>query len=230
MEAIIPVFQVKTLQDVLEFYQALGFEVTYRQDKPYLYAAVQRGGITLHFTKGTGSSTCLVHVLNVADYHQTFADGLRTRYGKVPSAGVPRITRFRPGQTRFTLYDPAGNAILFINHDEPDPDYDAYDDSLSPLLQALETARFLKDTYHDDQGAARLLDRKLGQHGDAPPIERARVLAARAELAVALGDVEAARRVREALALLPLSEEERQQYQDELQAADTLERWLTEHL
>ncbi|MDX1991414.1 MAG: hypothetical protein SF029_03445 [bacterium] len=228
MESVIPVFQVKTLQDVLDFYQALGFAVTYRQEKPYIYAAVQRGRINIHFTKGSTGASCVVHVLNVAEYHRDFADGLRTAYGKVPTAGVPRITRSQQGQTRFTLYDPAGNMILFINHDEPDPDYDAYDDSLSPLLQALETARFLRDTYHDDQGAARLLDKKLNQYADAPPIERARVLAARAELAVATGRFDEAKALRAALAQIPLSDEERQLYQSELQMAETTEHWLTD--
>jgi catechol 2,3-dioxygenase-like lactoylglutathione lyase family enzyme len=228
MESVIPVFPVKALDEVLQFYQALGFEVTYRQDKPYLYGAVKRGKVDIHFIKGTESGTCLVHVMNVQDYHQAFADGLRMTYGKVLTAGVPRITRFRQGQTRFTVYDPAGNAIIFINHDEPDIDYDAYDDTLSPLMQALEKVKFLRDTYSDDKAAAQFLDKKLNQHASATHIERARALAARAELAIAMGDVERARVVRDELEQLHLTDEERTLYHVELQAADDLERWLTE--
>lgn len=228
MESVTPLFQVKSIQEVLEFYRALGFEVTYLQEKPYLYAAVQRGGIHLHFVKGTESASALVHVLNAADYHQAFADGLRAKYGKVPSAKLPRITRFRQGQTRFTVYDPAGNVLVFINHDEPDPDYEAYDASLSPLMQALERVKFLRDTYDDDKAAAQFLDRKLQQYPSAPPLERARALAARAELAVAMGDSARAQTVRDELKHLPLSDEERQLYHDELLAAERLERWLRE--
>lgn len=228
MESVIPVFQVKALGEVLEFYQALGFKVTYRQEKPYLYGAVQRGGINIHFTKGTGSGNCLVNVPNVAEYHKAFADGLRTAYGKVLTSGVPRITRLRPGQTRFTLYDPAGNTIIFINQDEPDIDYDAYDDTLSPLLQALENVKFLRDTYTDDKAAAQFLDKKLQQYTSAPSVERARALVVRAELAIAMGDVERAQAVRDELKKLLLTDEERALYHDELEAADQLERWLVE--
>ena len=228
MESVIPVFLTKALDDVLEFYQALGFAVTYRQDKPYIYAAVQRGEINIHFTKGSTPSGCLVHVPDVATYHRAFASGLRDKYGRVPTRDVPRLTRFREGQTRFTLYDPAGNTLMFINQDEPDIDYDAYDDSLSPLMQALENVRFLRDTYHDDASAARFLDRKLREHATAAPIDRARALAARAELAVAMEDMEQARIIREALQQLPLTADERAQHHAELQAAERLEHWLTE--
>jgi len=38
----------------------LGFEVTYQQVAPNIYAAVRRAGINLHFfvVKGTGQFTC----------------------------------------------------------------------------------------------------------------------------------------------------------------------------
>jgi catechol 2,3-dioxygenase-like lactoylglutathione lyase family enzyme len=228
MESIVPIFQVKSLDEVLQFYQALGFEITYRQDRPYIYAAVQRGGINIHFTKGTGTAHCLVHVNNVEEYHKAFAQGLRTKYGKVPTTKTPRMTRFKQGQTRFTVYDPLGNTLLFINHDEPDMDYDAYDEHLSPLLQALENVKFLRDTYHDDKSAAQFLDKKLQQHSSAPPIERARALAARAELAVAMHDHERLQIVRDELRQIHLTDEERSLYQDELSAADQLEQWLVE--
>lgn len=228
MESVIPVFQVKALDEVFPFYQALGFEITYRQDKPYLYGAVSRGKINIHFMKGTGNGTCLVQVLNVKEYHQAFADGLRQAYGKVLTAGTPRITRFRAGQTRFTVYDPVGNTIIFINYDEPDIDYEAHDSSLSPLMQALENVKFLRDTYSDDKAAAQFLDKKLRQHETAAPIERALALAARAELAVAMGDVERAQTVRDELKQIDLTDEERSRYHNELGASDHLERWLTQ--
>jgi hypothetical protein len=228
MESVIPMFQVKALDEILEFYEALGFQITYRQDRPYFYATVQRGGINIHFVKGTAASYCLVNVLNVGEYHKAFADGMRAKYGKVPSKNHPRITRFKPGQTRFTVYDPAGNAIIFVNQDEPDPDYDAYDESLSPLMQALENVKFLRDTYHDDKSAAQFLDKKLKQHADASAIDRARALAARAELAIAMDDIERAQAARDELKQIQLTDEERALYHEELQAAEKLEQWLIE--
>lgn len=228
METVTPLFPCKSLDGLLEFYQALGFQVTYQQDTPYLYAAVSRGDINIHFTKNRGTAICLINVPNVVPYHKAFADGLRAKYGQIPTADVPRIMRLKPGQTRFTVFDPVGNELIFINQDEPDIDYDAYPEGLSPLMDALENAIFLRDTYANDKAAAKLLDRKLKQHAAAPPIERARVLAARAELAVALDDLTRAQEVREELRQLMLSEEERAQFRDELEAADRLERWRRE--
>lgn len=84
MESLIPLFAAKPLDAVLAFYRALGFEVTYQQETPYIYAAVQRGQINIHFTDKTHGAACLVHVPKVDDYHRAFADGLRGAYGRVP--------------------------------------------------------------------------------------------------------------------------------------------------
>jgi catechol 2,3-dioxygenase-like lactoylglutathione lyase family enzyme len=48
-ESVIPGLPCRNLDDVLPFYTALGFDVTYRQQRPNPYAAVRRGGIELHF-------------------------------------------------------------------------------------------------------------------------------------------------------------------------------------
>src|SRR5690606_1028347 len=104
---------------------------TYRQDWPYPYAAVQRGSIALHFAKRAKPSACLIFVSDVHPLHRDFADALRGHYGQVPTAGQPRITRLRPDQTRFSLFDPSGNTLLYINQDEPEPDYGASSDNQS---------------------------------------------------------------------------------------------------
>lgn len=225
METMIPLFKCGSLEVTLNFYQALGFEVTYRQDEPYLYAAVSRGAMNLHFAKRATTASCLVFIADAAVYHRAFSDALRTHYGIIPTADFPRITRFRRGQTRFHLFDPSGNLLLFVNHDEPDPDYSSYDEALSPLAQTLENAFFLRDTYVDDRAAAKVLDRALARHQDADPVDRARALAARAELALALGDMVTAQALRNELSQIPLSHETRERFRHELQAADDLERW-----
>jgi hypothetical protein len=93
--------------------------VTYQQKRPY--AAVRRGGIELHFGAAPKwldpkeeSTGCLVMVTEVAPYHRVFTDALRSKYGKVPASGIPRLTRFRTGQSRFTVVDPSGNAVIYI--------------------------------------------------------------------------------------------------------------------
>ncbi|GAA1050609.1 hypothetical protein [Arthrobacter russicus] len=63
---------------------------------------------------------CLVMVDSVAPYQASFSEAMRRRYGKVLARGLPRITRHRPGASRFTLMDPSGNAIIFIQRDEPE--------------------------------------------------------------------------------------------------------------
>jgi hypothetical protein len=65
-------------------------------------------------------STCLVLVSDVEGLHQTFADAMRRVLGKVPVAGLPRISRMKPGQTRFTVTDPAGNSVIFIKRGAED--------------------------------------------------------------------------------------------------------------
>lgn len=227
MERMTPVFLCKSPQDTREFYESLGFTVTYWQDYPYFYGAVNRDEMNLHFAKGKGGAMCLVHVPAVEPYHRAFAAGLRQQYGRIPTADYPRMTRLMPGQTRFQLFDPTGNNLIFINQDEPDMDYDAYDDSLSPLMQALSNAIFLRDTYANDQAAAKFLDKKLKQYASAEPLDRARALAARAELAVALGDLEGSQVFRAKLNETALTDAEQEQYRDELEAADWLERWIT---
>lgn len=230
MERLTPLFWSKSPEDTREFYQALGFEISYWQDTPYLYIALKRGAIELHFVKGRQKAMCLVHVPKVHDYHRAFADGLRAHYGRIPTADYPRITRLRAEQTRFVLFDPNGNELVFINQDEPDIDYDAYDDSLSPFMRVLENAAFVRDTYANDRAAAKLLDKKLiKQPKSALPIEWARMLAARAEIAVALSETERLQALRAELAEISatLSAAEREQFGAELSAADTLERWIT---
>ena len=228
MEHIIPVFKCKSLEPTLTFYQALGFEVTYSQDRPYIYAAVTRGETNLHFTKRAEAGFCLIHVPDVTVYHKAYADGLRTEYGSIPTSGNPRITRLQEGHTRFYLFDPSGNMVLYVNADEPDPDYDRFDNDQSPLEKALDMAAFLRDTYVDDAGAAKHLDKALAKYPDAPALDRARLLAARAEIAVALDDAEAAQMARTALQQIDLTPEDRVKYQAELQAADRLEQWRTQ--
>lgn len=223
----IPIFYCKSLDPTLGFYEALGFEITYRQAAPYLYAAVTQGEVNIHFSRRAKGALCLVFVPDVTVLHQTFADALRSMGGRVPTAGTPRIARLRTGQTRFHVVDPAGNTLLYVNQYEPESEYDvtAYQ-SQSALEQALENAVFLRDVYADDRAAARVLDLALARNSTAARLDRARVLAARTELAIALEETARAEELRQELQQIDLTDEEQQHYQAELQAADHLEQWI----
>lgn len=234
-ETTVPALPCVTLAETLPFYELLGFEVTYQQKSPNPYAVVRRGGIELHFFGLNGLkpeaafSTCLAIVPDVEALHQTFAAALRQRYRKLPIAGFPRITRMKPGQGRFTVVDPAGNSVIFIKRaaDGATSEKKSDGQSQSRLAKAVETAEILRDSKGDDVAAAKVLDVALARNEIVTPVDRARALAARAELAVALGDMPRARDAGVEIRNLPLSEDDRQRLRHELNAADELERSLT---
>ena len=230
----IPALPCVTLEESLPFYGLLGFVVTYKQKNPNPYAVVARGDVQLHLfgiprlDPSAAYSTCLIIVGEVEDLHRKFAAALSGAYGKVPIAGIPRITRMRKGQSRFTIVDPAGNSLIFIRRASSDATEGSYEDGPeatgSKMALAIKTAARLRDFKTDDAMAAKVLDAALAKYPTAAPAERARALAARAEIAVALGDIALAHGLRTELRQIQLSESERLELREELDAADRLER------
>lgn len=237
-ETTIPMLPCISLDETMAFYRVLGFEVTHQQTRPNPYAVVRRGGVELHFfgIKGlepeNAYSSCLVLVPEVEQLHAVFAGALREAYGKLPVAGFPRLARMKKGQSRFHVVDPAGNWLRFIKQNQPDVEHEAAEvaeaghEPRSKLAQVLDTVTLLRDFKGDDAAAAKVLDAALRRKEPAPPIDRARALAARAELAVVLGEQERAEALLAELGQIPLSDEERTRFQEELQAADALQRSL----
>jgi len=96
-ERMIPILPCRSIDDQIAFYEALGFEVTYRQTAPNVYAAVARGGIEVHFfvMKGydpAGSySSCYVYVTELDRLYASFRTGLKAWLGRIPTRGIPRI-------------------------------------------------------------------------------------------------------------------------------------------
>ena len=182
----------------MPFHLLLGLEATYQQKSPNPYAVVRRGGIELHFfgLKGLKPEeefgTCVVLVPEVERLHQTFAAALRQAYGELSIAGFPRIMRMKPGQSRFTVIDPAGNSVIFIKreaHSATGDDERKSGEQTQPrLAKAVDTAAKLRDQKGDDVAAAKVLEVALARNDPAASVGRARALAARAELAVASGD------------------------------------------
>ncbi len=219
----IPVLPCISLPETVAFYGILGFEVTHQQTTPNVYAAMRRGEVNLHFMgiKGLDPakaySTCLVIVPEVEGLHQTFADDLRQAYGKVPVSGLPRISRMKKGQSRFTVVDVAGNSVIFIRRDAPG-DYDdaAAEPPTTRLGHALRTAARLRDFKNDDRAAARVLDVALAKKDPTTPLERARALATRAEIALAQENHPRAQALRAELDDLELSDDERAQLRPDL--------------
>jgi len=230
----VPVLWTSRPSATLDFYRALGYKVTFEQTKPYVYLAMELAGCALHFgPPPSGTQTplesvrCLVMVDDVAARHAAFTEGMRAAYGKVLTKDCPRITRFRPGQSRFSLVDPDGNTLLFIQRDEtPDVEYGGSAE-LTDLAKVIDNARILRDFKVDDKAAARVLEVGLGRFREiAPAVDKAKALAMLAEIAVASGDSERAERFRTEVTSLPLTDEERAAVAGELRAGAELERWL----
>ena len=127
------------------------------------------------------------------------------------------------------MVDPSGNAIIYIQRDEPEHLEYGGSKELSGLAKALDNARIFREFKNDDNAAAKILDFALVRYrSDAPVVDYVRVLAARAELAITLGDVERAQTIRNELESVHLSDEDRERFSHELHAADDLELWLNE--
>lgn len=236
-DTAVPVLWCGDLTPTLDFYKALGYQVTEEQHRPYISGGVERNGCALHFTRSPQSggdsepagAGCLVLVDDVATLHAEFTAGLRERYGKIPAKGVSRITRFRPGQSRFTVIDPNGNWIIYIRRGEPDEVEYGGSKDLKELARVLDNARILREFKNDDAAAIRVLEVGLRRYGaSAPPVERARALAALTESAAATGDTARAQQWRAELAAMDLSADDRAAVAAELPADGDLAAWLSE--
>lgn len=227
----IPALPCPSLDEALLFWQALGFQVTYKQRAPNAYAVIHDDDYDLHLfglkdlKPHENFSTCLVIVAEVEQLHHTFAERLRTHLGKLPITGFPRIARMKPGQSRFTLTDIAGNSVIFIKRgDEDAAAADAYKQpDQTPLQRAINTAARLRDFKGDDAAAARVLDAALRRKIVDTAFDRARATAARIELALAMDDLDRARMLRADLKQMPLSEDERQRLRHEQPTIDLFE-------
>lgn len=236
-ETMIPLLACVSAEETLDFFQSLGFEVTYRQHRPYLYLAFRWSGVHLHYgraPKGLDpareeSGGCLVLVDDVAAYHAALVASVRAAKGRVPTRGLPRITRYRPGASRFTVMDPSGNSIMVIQRDEPEElEYGGSPD-LEGLAKALDGARILRDFKLDDRAAWRFLRSALRRHGaQASAVERALALAMLIELSVPIGEGERSAEWIEQLRRIELTEQERARIEAELRNADALQRWLSD--
>ncbi|MET9797114.1 glyoxalase [Nocardiopsis alba] len=236
-ETTIPTLHTHDPEATLAFYETLGFTVVSRQLKPYVYLAFELSGFQVHFSAGprgmdpttemTGG--CLVMVDHVAPYHEAFTEAMRAAHGKVLSRGLPRITRYRPGASRFTLVDPSGNSLIFIQRDEPEEVEYGGSAALEGLAKALDQVRIYREFKTDDAAAYRRAKSALKRHGEtAPALERATAHAMLVELATALDRADEAeewRRALEPIMAEELTEEERHAVREELERAADLTEW-----
>jgi catechol 2,3-dioxygenase-like lactoylglutathione lyase family enzyme len=203
-EQTIPALPCASMKETLEFYVALGFEITYQQERPNTYGCVRRGGIDLHFFSFKGFvpaenySTCIVLVPDVDSLYAQFAAGMRQHYGKLLSAGIPRVTRPNnnnaDGDRRFNVVDPGGNWVRFIQRGSGGSARE--EDEQKSGARSVRAASFLVSSKGDFPGAAKILDTSL-KRGELVefPIQHVEALVLRAEVAVNLDDLDLARKL-----------------------------------
>jgi hypothetical protein len=211
-ERTIPILPCRDLDGIALFYEALGFVVTFRQERPNPYMAIQRGGLDLHFfalenfDPETSMGSAIVLVPDTGALFDAFAGGLRSAYGKLPIAGIPRITRPRRKQGMaggFTVVDPGGNWLRISSLSE---DAGTPDESAGTLDRVLLNATRQGDSHGDIPTAISVLTVGLERHSDAPAVDRIPLLAYLAELHVRSENLASARSVLEEIDATDLDE------------------------
>lgn len=227
----IPIFPCRSIDEQVEFYQALGFELTYRQARPNVYACVRHRITELHFfvlkqlEPSASYSMCYVSVPDVDDVYREFRERLKKACGKIPVKGFPRITRLNDlvEDRRFNLVDPAGNYLIIgQRHAVPKSIAGGPNEAERPtkFAVAYETAYKLTYGKEDHAQAARVLDLVLGKSAEASAPLRYKAFVLRADIAVSMDDPQLAKRYIGEAERLPLSAEEREEASA---AADRLE-------
>ena len=238
-ELTIPILPCGSINDMLVFYKALGFEVTYQQSRPNTYACVKHEDIQLHFFTLKGYepkdsySTCFVLVPNLAALHLAFSSGLRSHYGKLPIAGIPRISKLNNSnydkQLRFNVIDPGGNWVRFAQKGEQPAESDdaaPEKEGQTKLSRAVHAADLLVEAEGNFESAAQMLDKALAHDEPAPPTHRVQALVLRAALAVSLDDKPLARTLLTEARQIQLNDDEQAGLTAEFQRADDLEQML----
>ena len=149
-------------------------------------------------------TTCLVIVAEVEQLHAVYAARLGESLDRAPYRGLPRLSRMRPGQKRFTITDVAGNSVIFVKRGQADDEAasECKRPGQTPLQRAVALAERMRDFKNDDASAARALDKVLERYaGDSSSAYR-RAIEARIELADTHEESERADELRRLLATL----------------------------
>ncbi len=229
----IPILPCRSIGEILGFYRALGFEVTYQQTAPNTYAVVERGDIELHFfvlkalDAADNWGSCYVRVADVDSLYEAFTTGLRASLGRLPSRGVPRINALRDmsyGVRQFVVVDPGGN---YIRIGQP------IDATAAPrvaeagrLERSLVAAVTLADSKDDAPAALKVLESAMAADPAAPDRVWVRAWILRADRAIRMGEVDVARRALAAARSIQLNARDRTAIVDDLERALALDEVL----
>jgi catechol 2,3-dioxygenase-like lactoylglutathione lyase family enzyme len=234
-ETTIPILPCRSIDENLAFYRALGFAVTFQQQRPNPYAVVERGGITLHFFSmkaydpAQSYSTCYISTTDVDALYDAFSNGLRATLGKLPTRGLPRIGPLRDmsyGVRQFLVTDPGGNTLRI---GQPISDSFAHTEAPKQRFpRALHTASLLGDSKGDHPAAANLLDHILASDAARSATEQVRALVLRADMAIRMDDRPLAERLLGQARKIRLTDQDRKAIGDDLRRADELAEAVAE--
>lgn len=208
----IPILPCTSIEETLSFWQGLGYNITYKQTRPYQYGVVESNGSALHFVRVKGIDAinnfytgCLVIVVDAGEVYQSLSADLKKIFGKVPHTGIPRISRMKPGATRFTLTDVSGNSVIFVSKGNNDQENWEQADTKtgSKVQKAIAIAKRFRDYKNDDEAAAKALDTVLKTATDEDP-DLAEALIMRIEIALHQGERSRELECRQKLATLEL--------------------------
>lgn len=212
-ERTYPCLPCGNLDESLAFYEALGFKRTYRQIRPNPYAVVALEDIQIHlfgidgFQAADSYGNAIVAVPDPDTLYRAFAARLRETFGKLPTAGIPRI--LRPRKKFGTVYgfnviDPGGNWLRFYKLGDTEEEEKA-----EGLAGIINVAARLGDAHGDEVIALKTLENGLRRFAAAAAIDRARAYLYRAELAVRIDNRELAQSSLTAVETLELTDDER---------------------
>jgi hypothetical protein len=229
MNIITPIFPCKSLDELLEFYQTLGFEVTYKQKSPNPYAIVERGWIRLdfygikHHDPQKCYHTCYMLTDEAEELYEAFTSALRTKNGKLPTRGLPRISDIRDkksGVREFMFSDVAGNCIRIgrkLNDQDAENSTEEITAASKRLALALDYAYKCEDEEDELENVSKLLDKAIerDQHHHCHNLYKVMIL--RADVAVAQENPDKAKALLEQVCSSPDIVRNPDKYKAELQ-------------
>ncbi len=166
----------RDIDEAIAFCEALGFERTYRQVRPNPSAVVERGDMGIHlfgmdgFNPADSYGSVIIQVSDPDALYQSFAAVLRTHFGKLPTAGIPRILRPRKRQGTvygFTVVDVGGNWLRISRLGDTE-EMAADEDTSTGLARVISNAARQGDARGDHANAIRLIGNGLRQVSQRP--------------------------------------------------------------
>lgn len=226
--SIEPMLPSENVDESVAFYRTLGFEIVRDETFPYRFAEVRDGDLwlmTSNYAQFGGKKAFGALIVNVTDlgrFHDRFAVNLRNSLGTVPLSGFPRLTRRSRDGSQFRVFDPFGNMLVYMDKYYAPPLYLEAQDRTEEMLNQVW---FLRDIYANDRAAAHTLDRALEEMKGESGIGHARLLAARCEIAVAMGELDLAFKLEDVVSRIHLQNSELQRFEEELRASQHLRNW-----